>query len=213
MTKDLIIVHSGFLRQNTLALDPDTEARVKEGMRLFGNGVAPYLFMNGGPGGLKDSDDKFAGFISRDSSIVHADVMAQYAMDHGVPEDKIFKQRFSSDTVGETLFGLGKVLAPGDFKNVVSVSVNYHGMRIQALAARIWGNGYTCEFVGTETPGKPEELEAEKRNEWNRLDTFLTSFKDIPTGDAKAFETALYERHGLYKADKVPLEKRVYFEY
>ena len=213
MAKDIIIVHSGFLRQNTLALDPDTETRVKEGMRLFSNGVAPYLFMNGGPGGLKDDNDKFAGFLPRDSTIVHADVMAQYAIDHGVPKDKILKQRFSSDTVGETLFGLGYVLAPVRFKDVVSVSVNYHGMRIQALAARIWGNGYTCEFVGTETPGKPEELEAEKANEWNRLNTFLTSFNDIPTGNAKAFETALYERHGLYKTDKVPLEKRVHFEY
>ncbi len=212
-TKDVIIVHSGFLTADTLQLDSDTEARVKEGIRLYNNGIAPYLFMNGGPGGLKDNTGKFTGFLPRESPKVHSDIMTQYALERGVPQDSILQQRFSADTVGETLFGLGEVIIPQGFRNVISVSVNYHGMRIQSLTARIWGNGYTNEFVGIVNPANPDELEVEKANEWNRLNTFLTSFKDIPTGDAKAFETALYERHGLYKLDKVPLERRVHFDY
>lgn len=206
--KDAIVVHSGFLTTAGM-LDPESQGRVEKGLELLARGVAPLIIMNGGPGCIRDADGNVLGYLDRRSNPLQAPVMAAYALSKGVPADKILVQDYSSDTVGEVLFNLGMNLAPRRLTNIVAVSTAYHGSRILTIANRIYEDGYEVSFVGSEDRrnDSPETERAERQ----LTDLFLTQFADVLRGDAKGFETAIYQRHPIY--NQIAESERRYFTY
>ncbi len=206
--KDAIVIHSGFLTTDG-KLDAESQGRVEQGLELLALGVAPLIIMNGGPGCVRDADGKVLDYLYRRSNPLQAPVMAAYALTKGVPEDKILLQDYSSDTMGEVLFNLGMNLVPRELRNIVAVSSAYHGSRILTIANRIYGDGYDVSFVGSKDQRNysPETERAERQ----LTELFLRHFADVSRGDAKGFETALYQRHPIYNGI---LEKdRKHFSY
>lgn len=206
--KDAIVVHSGFLT-TAGTLDSESQNRVEKGLELLAQGIAPFIIMNGGPGCIRDADGNVLGHLDRRSNPLQAPVMAAYALAKGVPADKILLQDYSSDTVGEVLFNLGMNLAPRGLTNIVAVSTTYHGPRIRTIANQIYGDSYHVNFVGSED--RRNDTPETKRAERQLTDLFLRQFADIARGDAKGFETALYQRHPIY--NKIPEQERRHFTY
>lgn len=205
MTKDAIIVCSGRLSHD-MTLDPESKLRLNGAIRLFNDGASEHIIMNGGPGVYIKPDGSF-GYFERGTRPVHCDFMADYAAEMGIPQDRILKQDYTVDSVGEAYYVKMMCLEPKEWKNNIVVSSDYHMNRLRIIYERIFGPEYATEFVGVDTDLTNDEktLGMEEAS----LAVFLEQFGEIEPGDSEEIEQTLYTRHGLYV--KIPRDQRLLY--
>lgn len=186
---DTILVHSNTLTPEH-ELSKECRTRMDTALRLYGNGLASTVFMNGGPGQYS-----IGGFIERRP--FQCDCMSDYAHVHGVPLDDIFKQDFSRDTVGEVYFGYKQVLEPKNLRKVLVVTSTYHIPRTREITQALLGDSVQFEFVAS--PDEKDLDQKTQEHEIASLSIFLEQFAGVIPKDFSAIEKRLYERHGLYR--------------
>lgn len=195
MSKDAIIVLSHYLTPQR-ELTEESRLWVDTGLEIFAKGEANYIVMNGGPGRFSERTEQGL-YVPRGTHPVHSEVMAQYAMQRGVPQEKIAIQDFSSDTVGESYFVKEMVLlANGFFKNII-VSSDYNMPRVEEIYKKILGDSFQTYYLGVPTTlADTHEEEARVRKS---IETFRRQFGQVRDGDSATLEAVLYSVHDLYK--------------
>ena len=194
MSKDAVIVLSHSLTPQR-ELTEESRLGVDTGLEILAKGGAKYIVMNGGPGRFSEKEQGL--YVPRGTHPVHSEAMAQYAIQRGVPLEKIAIQDFSSDTVGEAYFGKEMVLLPNNFLENIIVTSDYNIPRVREIYAKILGDPFQTDYLGIPTtladvPG--EEVRVRKS-----LETFRNQFRQVRDGDSAAIEAVLYSVHDLYK--------------
>lgn len=115
---------------------PETERRVRRGVELFREGLAPVLVVTGG----RDPD-----------GAIEADVMARYAAELGVPASAIVRERRSRDTAENAGYSIAALCRQRERcrPSVIVVSSPYHLRR----AVRLFQcAGARTQHAATELP-------------------------------------------------------------
>lgn len=183
-------------------LNDSSIARIEKGLELLARG-ADYIVMNGGPGKYTQMTPE-GMYIPRGTHPVHSEVMAQYAMERGVPKQIIGIQDYSSDSVGEAYFGKEMILAPNNLRNIIVVTNGMHLPRVKAIYEKILGKEFNAEFADVESPC---DLDANLiENEQQMLQLFLRQFGHLSNGNSEGIERVLYKEHKLYS--QIPESER-----
>jgi len=102
-SSDAIVVISG----------GETELRVKEGTRLFAQGIAPVMIMSG---------------AARDAGTSNAETMRDIAVSLGVPVEKILLEPNAKDTIGNAKY-VAELIDQNQIHSIVLVTSPYHQRR------------------------------------------------------------------------------------
>jgi len=207
MKKDSIIILSHWLTPHR-ELSDESVLRVNKGLELFRQGLSDNIIMNGGPGMFTEMTPEGI-YVPRGTHPVQCDVMKDYAISCGIPEDRISVQDYSGDSVGEAYFVKEGFLEPNSWKDNIIITSNYHTNRIRLIYDHILGPQYHTEIKSVKTPKNNDiDVILQERKSIRR---FLGQFGDIMPGDSKTIEDILYSRHTLYS--KIPKEQqRRYFK-
>jgi vancomycin permeability regulator SanA len=164
-----------------------TRERVDRAVELYNSEITGTLIMSGGYAHKKE------GIF-----IAHSDAMKKYACScQNVPEENIFVEKKSLETVGQAIFSKSDFVVPKDFQNLIVVSHDYHINRVSRIFEFVFGNDYNirCEAVDN---GKDDPQVRTKEQEQKSLDIFLRTFDGIAPGDDKAILERLFDKHLSY---------------
>ena len=205
MRKDAIVILSNKLTPDR-NLNEESKLRVEKGVELYKEGISSLIIMNGGPG-LFTEETIEGKCVPRGTHPVQSEVMRDYAVSLGVPNNKVLIQDFSSDTLGEAYFVKEMFLFPMHLRNITVVTSDYHIKRAEIVFHQILGPDYSTEFISvkTEFENDPDTIEREERS----LNKFREHFGRLEPGDSARIEHILYAQHPLYK--KIPDEERIEF--
>ena len=195
MAKDAVIVLSQYLTPQR-ELTEESRLRVDRGLEILAKGGANYVVMNGGPGKFSERTEQGL-YVPRGTHPVHSEAMAQYAMQRGVPREKITIQDFSSDTVGESYFVNEMVLLPNKLLDNIVVSSEHHLPRVREIYNRILEGIFSTDYTGV--PITLTNTKETDENERRLLEIFRNKFGKIKDGDSAIIEAILYSMHDLYK--------------
>jgi uncharacterized SAM-binding protein YcdF (DUF218 family) len=104
----------------------ETDQRVKEGVELFHQGLAPTLIMSG---------------AARDSGISNAAAMQRSAVSQGVAEERILVEDKAQDTLGNAKY-VRELLSDHDIKSIILVTSPYHQRRAYLTFCRYLGKDF-----------------------------------------------------------------------
>lgn len=195
MSKDAIIVLSHYLTPER-ELTEESRLRVDKGLEILAKGGANYIVMNGGPGKFSERTEQGL-YVPRGTHPVHSEAMAQYAMQRGVPREKIAIQDFSSDSVGESYFVKEMVLLPNRLLDNIVVSSEHHIPRVKEIYRKILGDGFLTDYAGV--PIALANVKEIDENERRLLEIFRNQFGQVKDGESATIEAILYSAHNLYK--------------
>lgn len=160
--------------------------RVDLGIRLFREAGAGALVMTGG----RSNPD-----IDRTES----EVMAAYAVDHGVDPDDVLEEPTAKDTVGNGYFCRHLVEEHLEASAVRVVTSCYHVARAVFVFEHCFGDGYEVSAPSCyDADVEPSALSEGRSMSLNRR-----FFDPIEPGDVDAIRARLLERHRLYSAADV----------
>lgn len=202
MTKDAVIVLSHYLTPQR-ELTEESRLRVDKGLEILAKGGANYIIMNGGPGKFSERT-KQGLYVPRGTHPVHSEAMAQYAMQRGVPREKIAIQDFSSDTVGEAYFAKEMVLLPNNLLDNIVVSSEHYIPRVREIFNKILAGIFSTDYAGV--PIALANAKEAGENEGKSLEIFRAQFGQVGNGDSATIEAILYSLHDLY--NNLPQESR-----
>jgi uncharacterized SAM-binding protein YcdF (DUF218 family) len=104
----------------------ETELRVKEGVRLFQQGIAPVIIMSG---------------AARDAGTSNAETMRDIAVSLNVPVEKILLEPNAKDTIGNAKY-VGELIAQNQIHSIVLVTSPYHQRRAYLTFRRALGKDF-----------------------------------------------------------------------
>lgn len=130
------------------------------------------------------------------------EVMRDYAVECGVPPERLLLEDRALDTVGNGYFA--RLLVENLGRRVESVSVvtaDYHAERAAYVFERCFGGAYDVDAAfRCETKRSPE-----CRSERRKLRRTREFFDPVPDGDLAALRRRLDEAHDLYEFGEEPV--------
>lgn len=106
---------------------------------LFDKGVAP-LIATSGKWGISIDDQ---GLVQ---PFRECDALADYLIEAGVADEKIFREGDSKDTISNLYYLKTQLLIPGKLKNLLFVVAEFRIPRLKFLCDRILGSEYSVNF-------------------------------------------------------------------
>lgn len=168
-------------------LNPDAENSVRLAIDILKRNSDYYLIMT--------------GFISYKAtfkpSISEAQAMKDYAVSLGMPQNIIFVETESKDTLGNFYFTKLNLLIPLHVRSVIIVrGPNQSDERVSYLASKVLGDQYTFSIVHPDIE-RPEEQVREKES-LSLARQWLDPIKD---GDMPAIYQLMRDRHPGYNSN------------
>jgi hypothetical protein len=129
-------------------------------------------------------------------SISEAQAMKDYAVSLGIPQDKIFVETESKDTLGNFYFTKLNLLVPLGLSNIIIIrGPNQSDERIEYLAKKVLGDEYTFRIVRPDIE-RPSEQSREKES-LSRAKQWLDP---IENGNMSSIYKLMRERHPGYNS-------------
>ena len=136
-----------------------------------------------------------------DCSVTTADAFRLYLLNEcSIPEEEIFCQRFSRDTVGDAVFSKLFLSKSNMYKSIWIVTSDYHLERCKVVFQFIFGKFINLRFIGSETSQALPVNDKEN----DSLSAFKRTFEGIKVGDINSIKERLIERHPFYNGDIYP---------
>ncbi|OIO80977.1 hypothetical protein AUJ84_02050 [Candidatus Pacearchaeota archaeon CG1_02_32_132] len=195
MTYDVGLVLAHELNSDK-SLSEQTRKRTELGERLFYEGKIKNLIMSGGHGDLGEC---YGVSLARQ--------MKNHAVLEGIPEENVFEEDISFETVGQLLFSKIGLIDPNKWKNILIISNDYHVPRIRKIAEIVFDDSYNINFAEVESKLKPDSGSMKKETE--RLQKFIQTFRGVKKGDNHLLLERLLERHDLYAPLSEEFRKRL----
>lgn len=169
--------------------------RLDLAIRLFHQGVAPRMIMTGG-----------RQLFAEESLASEAELMKDYAVLNQVPENAVYTEANSRDTIGNATQVKRNILLPNDWQNILIVTSDSHERRCRKIFARVLGNQFEVASVAA-----PEKLANVKRatTVWGVL-TMRHILNGIESGDHETVEHRLKERVPGYGGPATLLQLRIH---
>lgn len=130
-----------------------------------------------------------------------AKAAAEYAISLGVPENKIFLEEKSQDTIGNAFFTKINFLEPKKWENIIIVTSEFHIKRTKYLFKKILGPKYKISLIAADSHLTKEQLEEKAKDEVATQDFLKKWLGPIPDGDNDKMRKLIYEEHPAYSDD------------
>lgn len=168
------------------SLNPDAKNSVRLALDSFSENPESCLIMTG-------SVSYKATFRP---SISEAQAMKDYAVSLGIPQDKIFVETESKDTLGNFYFTKLNLLVPLGLSNIIIIrGPNQSDERIEYLAKKVLGDEYTFRIVRPDIE-RPSEQSREKES----LSLAKQWLDPIENGNMSSIYKLMRERHPGYNS-------------
>ncbi len=176
---DVLIV-LGF---NTDPQHPVFRSRVDKAVELYNQGLAPQIIMSGCCSDKLDIQPKDT----------EATLMADYAMERGVPAGVILLEEDSVDTLGNFYYSKMKYLEDCSWYHVGFVSTEWHTHRSNWLAEMVLGPDYEVTGYSSATPfgWTDEDINTSRTYNVDLLEKTKTQLAGITPGDHESIEPFL----------------------
>jgi uncharacterized SAM-binding protein YcdF (DUF218 family) len=122
------------------------------------------------------------------------EVLKNYAVETGVPAEKIITELNSRDTVGDAVFSKVNCVKGMNRKNLIVVTSDYHVARTTEIFTFIYGPEYTIQVIGSSGFDSFEKQQTEQKS----LVAFSKTFQHIQPGDDVAILERLTTQHPFY---------------
>ena len=169
------------------SLPPDAQARVRAAAELYEANCAPRVLMSGA----------WTYHFAVRPPYSEAVAMKKYATQLGVPEDSIFTEDASKDTIGNIYF-TKQICQSHNWHNLVFVASEEHMPRIQYLVDKIYGPNYTCEFITSARVLDSMAYEQATLHEDKSMRITKDWFDAIAAGDEQAVWKLVLAKHPAY---------------
>lgn len=153
---------------------------------LFEEGIASFVITSGKWGIAIENQGLVQPFKE-------CDVLAEYLVNKGVPQNKILREGESKDTISNLYFIKTKILIPNGLNKLLFVVADFRIPRLKFLCERILGSEYTIDF---------EPINSEVGSTYNEpqtLDIQSKFLKPMRSGDHawladKFYEAPIYQK-------------------
>ena len=115
---------------------PVAQRRIEKAFELYKQGIATRIMLCGGCSAPK-----------KQPSVSEAAGMKRYALSIGVPEEALFLEEESRETIGNALYAKIQFLEKNNWTSVVIVTSEYHSKRALYIFQRVLGEGYHCVAI------------------------------------------------------------------
>ncbi|HLC22272.1 MAG TPA: YdcF family protein [Candidatus Nanoarchaeia archaeon] len=170
MVSDVIIVLGGGVTKEGTPTGSSL-ARIKKTVELFQECAASYVLMSGA----------YSNKISYTPMKTEAQAMKDYAMQLGIPEEKIILEEFSMETVGNAYFSR-EIVKEKSWKSLLIVTSDFHVERTAYIFQKTFGTKYSCKVVPV-SHAYSEELDVRKEKEARALHWLKQHMDIFPDGD------------------------------
>ena len=130
-------------------------------------------------------------------------IMADYLMKNGVNSDKILKESWSMDTIGNAYGCLMFHCLPLNLKNLLVITSDFHMPRSRSIFEKVFSlipdNTFHLEFIETESSLTISDKERTALITWNKNAESFHTIKDL--------HNFLFLQHNCYCTEKHPQEK------
>lgn len=166
-------------------LSATSQSRLDYGLSLYEREEAP-LVLSG----------KWSLLFDTPPPQTEAHAMRQYAISKGVAAIEIYLEEESMDTIGNAYFTKTKVMDPRHWHRALCVTSEFHVPRAMQTFQKVFGPGYTLDFVAAPSGLNGAALTAKKQTE-----AAIAAFTDellqtVPPGDDNATWSALQHLPG-----------------
>lgn len=167
-------------------LGPDAMNSVRLGINAFNDSEDGCLIMTG----------NVSYKATFKPSISEAQAMKDYALSLGVPENRVFVETESKDTLGNFFFTKQNLLLPLSITEITIVrGPNQSNERINYLAKKVLGDGYEFRLIEPDIE-RPNEQEREQKS----LSMAKKWLNEIPDGDMESIYKLMREKHPGYNS-------------
>lgn len=141
-----VVVLGGGLSSDGVSLDARSPERVARGVEIFKERnrdeqrFATGTLICSGAWSLTRTDSP---------PRTEASLMADLAVQLGVPGEAIICEERSLDTIGNLAVVGSEILPKMDVEHVIVVSSDFHMRRVRYLVRRVWGNRWNVTFSGS----------------------------------------------------------------
>ncbi len=165
-------------------IHPELKGRMDTGIDVFKKKSAKYLILSGGKS-------------NPSIDVSEAEVMRDYALNSGIPSEKIILEEDSKDTIGNAYFTRKLIdkLDYSDIPEIYVVSSCYHMRRMEYIFGRCYGEKYSLSFDYCFSFDNKEAKKKEDRS----IKLAEQFFKGIAPGDMDEIGRRLFSIHTLYK--------------
>lgn len=119
-----------------------------------------------------------------------AEEMKKALLSLNIPDNDIFKEEWSRDTIGNAYFAKIKIIKPNNFKSILVVCSDFHLKRAQFLFQKIFDGECQIDFLTTPTEmGNDSEFIQMEEEVLERQNKFLAEMRD---GDDLFLQARLY---------------------
>lgn len=185
MVYDIIIVLGGGVTKEGTPTGSSL-ARIKKTVELFQEGAASFVLMSGA----------YSNKISYTPIKTEAHAMKDYAMQLGIPEEKIVLEEFSMETVGNAYFSK-EIVAEKKWKSLLVVTSDFHVERTAYIFKKTFGPEYSCTVIPV-SHVSPEELDIRKEKEAQALHLLKQHMDIFPDGDENGVRQILEDVFDCY---------------
>lgn len=135
-----------------------------------------------------------------------AQAMKEYAISLGLDGKNILIEDKSLDTMGNAFFAKKIVKRIAGLEKITVVTCDFHVERAKYIFERIFGDGFSIEFVGSRTAYTPEQVAKRAAFEQETLKFLKKMMEGVPSGDDSRMQEIFDNVHPLYakSPDTVP---------
>lgn len=185
MEHDCIIVLANEMDKDG-KLNPDSLSRINQSVKSYFLNPSSYLITCGWN-------------YRNDTSLCIGNVMKDYAIKLGIPENKIITELNSRDTVGDAFFTKQNIVIGRNWKNLLVVTSEYHVKRTSLIFKFIYGPNYGIKVIGSHSE-KDNNISSEMKS----LEAFNKTFRNIKSGDDSNIYKRMSNKHPFYNGDVYP---------
>ncbi len=187
---DIIAVLGYTVSDNTEEFPSHVLPRLQKVAQLFQDGIAPYIALCGKWSITKDRH----GIVPTQTE---AEKMKQILLNLEIPEERIFKEEYSKDTIGNAYYLKKEIVVPKKFTKILVVCADYHVERASFIFQRVFGNEYTIDFIGTQTEeNKSADFRYFQKTIYHNQKEFLSPMNEGEDSflDDKLYSSPVYKK-------------------
>ena len=184
MTYDAIIVLSNLLDEHG-ELNAESQARLREAVSAFGEGLAPVMLTSGWD---------YNGAYDQPIALAMRDFAVQ---ELGMAAESILSDPHSRDTVGDAYFTKVNFAVPRGWERVLLVTSQYHLARALRLFQFVYGPDVVVEGRSAGPEPEAEQIAKEQAS----LASFEETFQGVKPGDEAAVLEKLRSVHPYYNGE------------
>lgn len=115
--------------------------------------------------------------------ITEAKAMKKKLLKFGIPEEKIFLEEKSQDTISNAYYAKKEYFIPQKERKAIIISSSYHIPRLEFIFKKVFGPEYNLKFMGIASPFSEKEIKELENRQKELLQKTKKIMKEMEPGN------------------------------